>query len=100
MHRFSTVSIVVSLAALSACGSPERQVRIDCGDTDVILTEDQARTVLEASALTDTSSREFAVAVCDLFKDFNSSALTDQTDVTVILPSGVELRGQVQASQQ
>ena len=100
MFRVHTLTIVASFAALSACGGPETQVRVDCGATDIILTEDQARTILEASALTDTSSREFAVAACDLFKDFDSSALQEPTAVRVILPSGAELNGIVQASQQ
>lgn len=99
----TTLARIAALGALAlgpVAAHAEIQVRIDCGATDVILTEDQATIVGEASQVMDFTAAEFAAAVCDLFKDFDASGYADPTDVIVRMPSGVELAAQVQASQQ
>lgn len=97
-HVFSITVAVLALAAASA--SAETQYRIDCGATDVILTEEQATIVGEASEVMDFTAAEFAAAVCDLFSEVDASGYAEPTDVTVIMPSGVELAAQLQTSQQ
>ncbi len=76
------------------------QVRIDCGATDVILTEEQAETIMKVNSVTDTSSQEYATAVCELFKDVDAAGYEDPTDVKVMMPDGSELEAQIQVSQQ
>lgn len=89
-------------ALLVAAGSSQAatQVRIDCGDTDVILTEEQAMTIRDVNSITDTSSAEYAAAVCDLFAGIDASGYENPTPVKVKMPNGSELEAEIQASQQ
>ena len=100
MKTLARIAALGVLALGPVAAHAETQFRIDCGATDVILTEELAAIVGEASQMMDFTAAEFATAVCDLFKDFDASGYADPTDVTVKMPSGVELATQVQASQQ
>ena len=75
------------------------QVRIDCGDLDVILQEDQAQTIAEIRAINDMSGQEFATAVCELFSEFDPTQYERATGVKVVTEDR-EVEAEIQASQQ
>lgn len=95
--RKLTLMTVAGIALLSAVpASAQSQLRIDCGDTDVILTEEQVVMVRENVEMT---AEEVAVRVCEVFGEVDASMYTEPTDVKVIMPSGVEVSAQMQVSQ-
>jgi hypothetical protein len=90
---------LVPLVALSACAGdpPDDLVRVDCGDTDVIVNTEQANALLAGSG---DSLGGLAGAICTAFADIDASTFTEPRDVTVLTPNGAQVSGQVQASQQ
>ena len=92
-----TIAAIAGFALLSAGSTgAQSQLRIDCGETDVILTEEQVVMVRENVEMT---AEQVAVRVCEVFGEVDASAYTEPTDVKVILPSGVEVNAQMQTSQ-
>lgn len=99
--KLMTLSVAVAVVSIAGCSStPDRQVRIDCGATDVILTAEQGKTIQSVNAITETSSQEYATAVCATFEEIDASGFAEPTDATVVLTNGTELSAQLQASQQ
>ena len=87
------------LLALSACaGDPaDDPVRVDGGETDVIVNREQANALLAGSG---DSLMGLGTAICAAFADVDASDFTEARDVTVLTPNGAQVTGQVQASQQ
>ena len=82
---------------LGACATGDPVVRVDCGDLDVIVSQETANALL-AGAGEDPIS--VATAVCDAFSNVDASAADRPVDVVVVTPNGAQVSGQVQASQQ
>jgi hypothetical protein len=87
------------LLAVSACaGDPaDDPVRVDCGDTDVIVNREQANALLAGSG---ESLMGLGTAICTAFADVDASTFTEPREVTVLTANGAQVVGQVQASQQ
>lgn len=95
MHYGKSIMVVLGLGLVAGCSTGGQQLRIDCGDTDVILNEEEAIAVRAGSTLTNA---ELAIRVCDIFKDVDTSGYEDMKHVTVRTPSGAEYTGMIQKS--
>lgn len=91
-----TVASGIALMSAVSAQAQDRELRIDCGDTDVIMSVDQAVVIKEN---TDMTAEEIAARTCEVFKDIDASAYTEPTDVKVTMPSGPEVSAKMQVSQ-
>lgn len=71
------------LTALSACGDAGKQVRIDCGTTDVILSEEQS-----VEMMSQSGGRATATDICAVAKLIDISGISGPTPFDVTMPSG------------
>lgn len=99
MMKASQILPAAASLILFAASAHADQVRIDCGDIDVIIQEDQAQVISEVTQIADMTGAEFAAAVCDVFKGFNPADYKDPTAVKVV-SGDRELEAEIQASQQ
>ena len=84
----------VGLTTLSACSSGQ-SVRIDCGATDVIVSEDQL-SAMNANA----GDADVATSICKIANEVDSSSYTKPQSLTVTMPSGNQYNVEAQTSQQ
>jgi hypothetical protein len=74
---------VGGLTALAACGGGGEQVRIDCGTTDVILSEEQSVEMIGKSG-----GRATAADICAVANVIDISGISGPTPFDVTMPSG------------
>ena len=91
-----TVASGIALLSVVSAHAQDRDLRIDCGATDVIMSVDQAVVIKEN---TDMTAEQIAARTCEIFKDIDASAYTEPTDVTVTMPSGAQVMAKMQVSQ-
>ncbi|MFH5776050.1 hypothetical protein [Paracoccus broussonetiae] len=91
-----TLASGIAILSVVSAQAQDRELRIDCGATDVIMSADQALIVKENTEMT---AEEIATRTCEIFKDIDASAYTEPTDVTVKMPSGAEVKAKMQVSQ-
>lgn len=84
----------VGLATLSAC-STGQSVRIDCGATDVIVSEDQLNAMRSNAGEADV-----ATSICLVANEVDSSSYTKPQSLNVTMPSGNQYDVKAQTSQQ
>jgi hypothetical protein len=72
------------LTALSACGEAGKQVRIDCGTTDVILSETQS-----VEMMSQSGGRATATDICAVANLIDISGISGPTPYDVTMPSGL-----------
>ncbi len=101
MFHPRTIAIGALFMTLTACAGEEdpgqMPVRVDCGDTDIIMSRDQANALLAGSG---ESAIDLSQAICAAFADVDASTFDEPQDVTVLTANGAAVTGQVQASQQ
>ncbi|XDA97133.1 hypothetical protein AB1M95_13555 [Sulfitobacter sp. LCG007] len=101
--KYANMTLLGGAAFLAACGEMmpgEDQmgtIRIDCGATDVIVTEAQAEAFHAGSGGTYTSS---AQAVCASAGSVDASSYDEPTIATVYTANGAAVELLVQNSQQ
>ncbi len=71
------------LTALSACGEPGKQLRIDCGTTDVILSEEQS-----VNMMSQSGGRATTTDICTVANLIDISGISGPTPYEVTMPSG------------
>jgi hypothetical protein len=86
----------IALMSVVSAQAQDRELRIDCGATDVIMSADTAVVIKEN---TDLTAEEIAARTCDIFRQVDASAYTEPTDVTVTMPSGAQVTAKMQVSQ-
>lgn len=91
-----TAASGVALLSVVSAHAQGRDLRIDCGATDVIMSVDQTVIIKEN---TDMTAEEIAARACEIFKNIDASAYTEPTDVTVTMPSGAQVKAKMQVSQ-
>ncbi|MCZ0961079.1 hypothetical protein [Paracoccus benzoatiresistens] len=93
-----TLAVAGGIALLSVVSAQaqDRELRVDCGATDVIMSVDQVVVIKEN---TDMTGEEIAARTCDIFRQVDASAFTEPTNVTVTMPSGAQVKAKMQVSQ-
>ena len=86
----------IALLSVVSAHAQGRDLRIDCGATDVIMNVDTAVIIKEN---TDMTAEEVAARTCEIFSQVDASAYTEPTDVTVTMPSGAQITAKMQVSQ-
>lgn len=93
MERWSLRTLAgIGLVAFSATIAVA-EVRIECADYDVVLSDEQAVTLRAEETGTE---EELAQAVCNLFTDADTSNLPARVQVT--MTSGIELDARLESS--
>lgn len=96
MTKLHYLGMFAALTLLAACGGmSEKVLRVDCGATDVFVTETEAQSILSAMGGDAQSS---AIAVCKTFGSVDASNYERPTSVSVKAPSGTEYTAKVQRS--
>jgi hypothetical protein len=84
----------VGLSVLSACAQ-ESEMRVNCGPTDVFLTEDQA-----AAIATNVETGTFGESICAVADGIDATSYVEPQAVTVTMPSGNTYDVRIQATPQ
>lgn len=85
----------VGLTAIAACSNTEKDLRVDCGQTDVVLTGKQANAIMA-----NTGSADFGTEICSVASRIDASSYTKPQKATVKMPSGNSYDVKLQVSQQ
>ncbi|MDW4498584.1 hypothetical protein R5H30_11370 [Sulfitobacter sp. D35] len=99
----SFVFVLAGTAFLAACGEmtpgeeQDGTIRIDCGDTDVLVSEAQAEAFLAGTGETYGTA---AAAVCASVTNVDASTYADPTEATIYTANGAAVDVLVQTSQQ